>query len=210
MAKLIGINGRIGSGKDTIGMIIQAFTLNKSGEWNVDPVWYCKSFLSSPNFSAGYQIKKYASKLKQIASILTGIPVEKFEDQEFKKTQLGWEWGGITVREFLQRLGTECVRDHLHVNAWLIAAFAEYNENSKWIFTDLRFANEFNAIDDRMGVTIKVTRQLPNLNYNTLETLHPSETALDNHKFKYYIENNGTLEELVEKVKIILQAENII
>ena len=30
---------------------------------------------------------------------------------------------------------------------------------------------------------------------------HPSETALDNHDFKYVIENNGSIEELVETVK---------
>ena len=32
-----------------------------------------------------WEIKKFAGKLKQIASLLTGIPIEKFEDQEFKK-----------------------------------------------------------------------------------------------------------------------------
>ena len=33
---------------------------------------------------------------------------------------------------------------------------------------------------------------------------HFSETALDDTQFDYVIENNGTIEELVEKVKIIL------
>ena len=64
---IIGISGYSGSGKDLVGTIIQEISLNK---------WH---------------IKKWAGKLKTIASILTGIPVENFEDQEFKKTLLGPE-----------------------------------------------------------------------------------------------------------------------
>jgi len=30
---------------------------------------------------------------------------------------------------------------------------------------------------------------------------HPSETALDDYEFDYVIDNNGSIEELVEKVK---------
>ena len=33
---------------------------------------------------------------------------------------------------------------------------------------------------------------------------HESETALDNAEFDYIIENNGTIEELVEKIKPII------
>ena len=36
--------------------------------------------------------------------------------------------------------------------------------------------------------------------YKTLNN-HPSETALDNYKFDEVIENNGSIEELIEKVK---------
>ena len=34
-----------------------------------------------------------------------------------------------------------------------------------------------------------------------IEGQHESETALDNAKFDYIIENNGTIEELLNKVK---------
>ena len=41
-------------------------------------------------------------------------------------------------------------------------------------------------------------------------SIHPSETALDNSKFKYTIDNDGSIEELVEKVREILILEKII
>jgi hypothetical protein len=124
---IIGINGKIGSGKDTIGEIIQGLCLT--------------------NKNQTFEIKKFAGKLKQIGSILTGIPVEKFEDQEFKKALLGEEWGTVrhnplnniepfekflfnelmSVREFLQKLGTEAMRDGLHKNVWCNALFSDYS-----------------------------------------------------------------------------------
>jgi hypothetical protein len=39
---------------------------------------------------------------------------------------------------------------------------------------------------------------------------HPSETALDDAKFDYEIINDGTIEDLIEKVKEILIKEQII
>lgn len=98
---IIGINGYINSGKDTVGKIIQYLT---------DETWHNKKYLEDKSFEAwtkkekhqsgyeiggediylimnldGWEIKKFAGKLKQIASLLTGISTEKFEDQEFKK-----------------------------------------------------------------------------------------------------------------------------
>ena len=230
---IIGINGYIGSGKDTIGHIIQDLT------------------------NTTWEIKKFAAKLKQIASLLTGIPVEKFEDQEFKKSILGAEWDryGIirdngskivaiqpephaensiwfngpeeckqihlqmTVREMLQKLGTEAIRDGLHTNAWVNALFADYqvvedlngkgfqianwNDYPNWIITDCRFPNEAKAIKDRGGKVIRVNR-------GQIDSTHPSETSLDNWEFDYVIDNNEGIKELTEKVRVMLKIFNVI
>lgn len=84
---LIGINGIIGSGKDTVGKIIQYLDLMKFTGETPDAqefkYWYIDRNHNIEN--SKWQIKKFAGKLKQIASLMTGIPVEKFEDQEFKK-----------------------------------------------------------------------------------------------------------------------------
>lgn len=208
---LIGISGKIGAGKDTVGIIIRqlGFT-NNGGTW---------------------ENMKFAGKLKIIASLLTGIPIEKFEDQEFKKTILGSEWGKPTkqnplnaiepfkdttfvemmsVRDLLQKLGTEAMRNGLHENVWVNALFADYTEDKQWVITDVRFPNEFKAIKDKGGIVIRVNRPGHGNSMKELAEAHPSETALDGHDFDYVIENDGNLEKLISKVKEILLTENII
>jgi hypothetical protein len=242
---IIGINGKIGSGKDTVGKIIQYLTYPV----NVDIQTYLEKevngqFEIKPNVRTipNFEIKKFAGKLKQIASLLTGIDVEKFEDQDFKMTNLGPEWARpfydkksnvhyetITVRKFLQLLGTECMRMGLHVNTWVNALFADYKpqpnkevaeflaaeglpqsmnageqNHPNWIITDMRFPNEMEAVELREGVTIKVVRP------GTAVGTHPSETALDDAYFDHVISNDGTIEDLVEKVRQVLTIERII
>lgn len=252
---IIGINGYIMCGKDTVGKIIQYlksdFYPNKS----------FNRFLEKENSDWGppytdWEIKKFAGKLKQIASLMTGIPVEKFEDQEFKKTYLGEEWDyfegflksctpsekldsflegkkQMTVREFMQKLGTESVRNYLHPNAWVNALFADYKEEPtnvlksegyhledlypNWIITDTRFPNEAQAIKDRGGIVIRVNRNFDDIEIGENKiralinpiNLHSSETALDDWEFDYVLENDRTIEELIEEVKKMLKHFNL-
>jgi hypothetical protein len=198
---LIGVSAKIGNGKDTFFEILAKKT------------------------SGAYENKKFSYKLKKIASILTGIPIEKFEDQEFKKTNLGKEWNKfkysgnplkdnssfevyehiMTVREFLQRLGTEAMREGLHENVWLNALYSDFDfEKSKWCITDMRFKNELESVKKNCGITVRINRP------NSIIIDHPSETELDNEQFDYVIENNGTLEDFEQKIDDFLQKFNII
>ena len=90
-----------------------------------------------------------------------------------------------------------------------------------WVITDLRFKNELEAVKDRSGITIRVNRLFVNemigenkVSWIPIPTVdyipHPSETALDDAEFDYTIDNNGTIEELIEKVREILIKEGII
>jgi len=197
---IIGISGYSGSGKDLVGTIIQEISLNK---------WH---------------IKKWAGKLKTIASILTGIPVENFEDQEFKKTLLGPEWGTVkdiplngvpvfadmqfnslmTVRDFLQKLGTEAIRDSLHENTWVNATMVDYTAESNWIITDTRFPNEAEAIKKAGGIVVRINRPgVQPINP------HPSETSLDDWNFDAVINNDGDVSDIVHKVGLLLYRHNI-
>ena len=134
----------------------------------------------------------------------------------------------MTPRLMLQLLGTECGRQIIHPNIWVNALFADYkcpcnncrpvecDSLANWIITDVRFPNEAQAIKDKGGIVIRVNRfseeqkiallkvragRLNNSLELALKDAHPSETALDNYKFDEVIENNGSIEELIEKVK---------
>lgn len=225
---IIGINGYAGSGKDTVGKLIQIAACKNIPEGldlddlvnNPDNLWWIEE-------QSGWEIKKWAGKLKTIASILTGIPVEKFEDQEFKHRALGreWcyptEWQGtehwveMTVREFLQKLGTDGLRTGLHTNVWVNALMADYEglydidtdrtTYPNWIITDTRFPNEAQAIKNAGGIVIRIDR--PGV---TAVNAHPSETALDNWKFDHKIMNGSDLTSLLFSVGNLLRKEDLI
>jgi hypothetical protein len=93
-----------------------------------------------------------------------------------------------------------------------------------WVITDMRFPNEMEAVKERNGITIRVNRKCKNCN-NIINSeddhgigcceateglLHESEIALDNAEFDYTINNDDTIEELIEKVREILIKEKII
>jgi hypothetical protein len=128
---IIGISGYAKAGKDTIGRIIQYMHCKNVGDIGLEEMlkyydnheWWLED-------QSGWEIKKYAGKLKQIASLLTGIPVESFEDQEVKNSYLNCDWNHdgkrMLVIEFLQKLGTESIRDIIHPNAWVLALMSDY------------------------------------------------------------------------------------
>ncbi len=268
---IISISGKIGSGKDTVAKIIQYLTTLNKFPQKFSPEDTFESLLTywedgndehslSQWKDGGWEIKKFAYKLKQIVSLLTGIPVKDLEKQEVKDSYLGEEWLDVnyktlkvdketnfknksTVRELLQTLGTEALRDIIHPNIHVNALFADYkslytggvdpymdlgmsNEQREkikvditpiypnWLISDLRFENEAQSVKDRNGLLIRVERN-PFEDKSTVNNIekyiHPSETALDNYKqWDYIINNDGTIEELVEKVRQILIEENIL
>lgn len=83
---IIGVSGRISSGKDTVGKILQYLL--------TDPYMAYSSFqlLSSFDQERKWKIKKFAGPVKQVLSILTGISLEDLEKEDVKKSQLGEEW----------------------------------------------------------------------------------------------------------------------
>ncbi len=202
---LIGINGYSGSGKDTIGKLLQ--------DLYPDQNW---------------KIKKFAGKLKTVASLLTGIPESNFEDLEFKKTILGTEWWTpcdegvqpMTVRELLQKLGTDGLRNGLHENVWVNALIADYkpevvyrlnqttgaleshtdNKLPNWVITDVRFPNEAKVIKESGGYVIRVDRPgIKPINN------HRSETSLDGWNFDYKIGNVSDVLSLAFTVSNIME-----
>ena len=63
-----------------------------------------------------------------------------------------------------------------------------------YIITDVRFPNEADAVKQRKGINIRLQRNSDLDNNDT----HISESALDFYKFDYVVDNNGTIEELID------------
>ena len=88
---IIAISGKIGSGKDTVGKIIQY-------------LMYCNNTKYHMNFNqfniqcshceilSKWRIVKFADALKDITCILTGCSREQLEDADFKNSKLPDEW----------------------------------------------------------------------------------------------------------------------
>ena len=221
---LISISGSAGHGKDTVAKIIQ-WLLSGSGLGSIPLEDVAKDSRHLDAFlldSSGFEIKKFAGKLKEIASILTGVPIHKWEDQEFKNEKMPEDWG-MTYREFLQRLGTEAMRDGLHKDIWVNALFSDYRPQkmseynpSRWIITDTRFPNEFKAIKERGGLMLKVVRTEKDsagnriLSNHIRSEIHSSETALEGYEFDHIIFNDDGILELAHKVKKILLHEKLL
>lgn len=110
-----------------------------------------------------------------------------------------------TYRSFLQKLGTDVCRS-IHPDFWINSTFEEYKEYYSWLMPDCRFPNEVKAVQDRSGLVIRIINpRLPKP-----EEEHRSETALDDYSFEHVIINDGTIEDLKQKVTKLLLSLDII
>lgn len=211
---LIGISGKIKSGKDTIGdIIVNDFWENGCGG----------------KFHALYR-RSFADKLKAIVAAIVGCHKEDLDSQEFKSkaipdftkiSQNGIithvvpsdkifyndvfkEYSIVTYREALQFFGTK-FRNEYGENFWvnlLLNSLPSTSKEEIILITDVRYLNEAEAIKSRGGILIRVNR--PHNESPKDISNHPSETGLDNYNnFDYIIENDGSLEDLEGKVKLI-------
>ena len=87
---LISVSGKLGSGKDTVGKIIQYLTHTTVKEHNLTYDEFINLGFEEDAFD--WKIKKFADKLKDIVCLLIGCTREQLEDREFKETPLGPEW----------------------------------------------------------------------------------------------------------------------
>jgi hypothetical protein len=261
---IAGFSGKKGSGKDLSGMIWQALVDKPTAFDGMDTVTE-KDVIYKVWDAPTFKTIKFADTLKDMICLLLGCTREELEDRDFKESPLPESWwyynmmGQLrlrgsyklasdnkmaeeryliktTPRLLLQLMGTECGRNILHPNLWVMSVMTKYTSSNyapegtpkgelclwdkkpNWVITDMRFPNELVAVKNRDGVTIRVNREykygdLSNIE-NTIKGVfkeeHPSETALDDAVFDYFIENNGTIKDLVEKIKEILIKEKVI
>jgi hypothetical protein len=181
---IIGIAGKAQAGKDTTARMLQILISNPGISWSA----YNESDIC---FVYDHFVVHYADLLKQVSQDMLNMPFDDFNSQEVKQRHL--DWINMTVREFLQKLGT-AVRKEIDPDFWVKALFNTYDDLV--IIADVRFPNEAEAIKARGGKLIRIER--PGAGAGN----HISETALDDYKgWDIVIDNVGTLEDLFNVVK---------
>lgn len=125
---LIGLTGKAGSGKDTVGEILRA--------------------------EHGFVLMSFAYPIKQMICGLLGVPMEQWNDREWREAEL--PIFGKSPRYLAQTIGTEWGRDCVHPDLWLNLALARRKVRERIAITDVRFDNEAKKIQDLGGTIIDV------------------------------------------------------
>ena len=88
---ILALAGKISSGKDTVGRIIQYLTSEYKDKYDFVE-WKDRVENYGSNTHSPFEIKKFADKLKDIVCLLINCNREQLEDREFKEKELGEEW----------------------------------------------------------------------------------------------------------------------
>ena len=202
---IIALTGLSGSGKDEVAQMI-FYSLSIGSKVKTYQEWLD---YHEKQYAPYGLIRQFSRKLKEICALTLSVDTYKFESQEFKQTNvkdLGLDID-MTVREYLQKVGTECFRNNIDKDFWIKCFAKEMQRFIDWkdtiVITDLRFENEVEYVKSIGATIIKIDRNSC-IRYN-----HPSETYIDSIKADYLIDNNGTLDDLLESVKHIVKDLNI-
>lgn len=211
---LIGISAKKQCGKDTVCTIIEAIDVYYNTRFI--PSTSLHEFVNQCLFEGRldslsiirdivttWTRASFAHKLRCCLHVITGDSRIFALDDETKNslsTIKDAEGNYYTIRQLLQKFGTEVGRS-ISPNLWVDALMNDYIEaksggyEEDWIVTDVRFENEAEAIRKNSGILIRLNRNTGS------NDQHSSETALDNYKnFDLVIDNNGTIDELIDKV----------
>jgi hypothetical protein len=189
---LIGIVGLIGSGKDTVA------------ERLVEKHGYIKdSFAKSLKDAV-------AAMFNWDRDMLEGDTVSSRHWREqadpFWSQRLG---KSVTPRWVLQHFGTEVMRGHMYDGIWLDSCMGRY-KGQNTVISDTRFINEIKTIKENGGIIVCVKRgELPTKKTMQEKGAHQSEWDWLEQDYDIVIENNGTLEDLYNKIDDLIVSNKI-
>lgn len=186
---LIGITGKKGTGKDTVGQYL------------VD----------------NYEFRRlaFADKLKEAVANLLGIDINEVDalknpDELWRVEIVSHQeqriFSELSWREFLQRFGTEMGRNTFGQNFWIDCWQDAWTTLSvlepdirNVVATDVRFNNEAHHIHFCGGYVIEIVRD----GYEP--DGHASEEGIDELLVDALITNNGTIEDLYKDVDQLMK-----
>lgn len=178
---IIGITGKIGSGKSTIA-----------------------NYLTDVY---GFKEYSFASPLKEIGEIFgfTHTQLYGTQQQKLEKNEI---WG-ISARDFLQKVGTELFRDRLQEvlpdikikrGIWSDMFRKKYESSpGLYVISDVRFLDEYQTIKDLGGIVIRVNRN-ETINKGGKEHAHRSETIMDHITPDFIVSNDSSVYELKKQM----------
>lgn len=181
LPRVIGLNGKKGSGKDT------------AGSYLVDRY--------------GYARLSFAGPLKESAAAVFDIDPALFETLKNDKFACVLFYPNkddcvrLTVREYLQRYGTEAHRDVFGQSFWtdILLARITAEPETKFVITDARFENECWALRQAGGIIVEIVRE------GTDDAdAHASEAELPRDLVDYRLYNDGTIEDMYAKFDLFL------
>jgi dephospho-CoA kinase len=177
---IIGITGRIGSGKTTAAEYL---------------------------IKNGFKEYSMAGPLKEIGRIFHFEQHQLYGTQE-QKLEINEHWG-ISSRHFLQKFGTDICRNALPKTIpdmkigdtiWVRLFEIEQAKNptTNYVVSDVRFLDEAACIKRMGGKVIRVVR---NTETQGDEHKHVSELEMERIEPDHTIDNNGSYEELYEWIE---------
>ena len=172
---IIGLHGRLQSGKDTTFERIQRYF---DGIVPVERLSFADPLKDSAAALLDVSREELERmKLADFISIVVRVPGS--DDPNNYRTI------GYTGRQYLQRYGTEAHRDVFGDSFWVDQALAKAtNRGTLYVITDVRFPNEVEAIRDAGGVLAHVVGP-----EGKAAGGHSSEQALPDHLFNFEIDN---------------------
>lgn len=182
---LIGISGKIGSGKTICG---EHLVLRYN-----------------------YTNRNLADPLKEACVALFLLSPDQVNGTQDDKNKPDPNWFNCAPRKMLQFIGTDLLRNQLdkimpgiqenifvnHMRIWYNRFITE-NPDGKVVISDVRNLNEAEFIKNLGGIIIKLARDTP------YADSHISENMIDMIKADYDIDNNGNLIELYRKLDEII------
>lgn len=151
----------------------------------------------------------YESKNLKVTNTLLALYLKMYVKNFF-----GWDGSEETKpRELLQQLGTEVIRKGLNKEDFFVDRTIEDIEILKHFFNifiidDIRFPNEIEGLKKNFKnvIILKIIRPNFESDLNQKQLNHSSETSLDNYdQYDYVITNDGTLDNLKEKIINIIK-----
>lgn len=125
----------------------------------------------------------------------------------------GWDGSEETKpRDFLNHLGTDIIRNKINPDFHIDRLIEDFEVLSHFfdtfVVSDVRFLNEIIKTKNKFNdvVTIRIERESDEL--SDKQKNNETETALDDfNDFDFFVDNNGTLENLEEKAKKIIESK---